>query len=77
MCRDDACVAQRALLKTWNYRLQNLKESIRQKIFGIPETFLSADSLDEAEVNKLNSPVELLNFIEETALLPNHKLTLK
>lgn len=44
---------------------------------GVPVTFLSVDSVDEAEVNKLNYPLDLLNSMTGTASLFYHTLTLK
>lgn len=46
-------------------------------ILRVPEIFLSAGSVDEAELNTLNYPIELLNSIAGTTSLPDNALTLK
>lgn len=55
---------------------QKVIEGIK-KISGALGTILSDDSVDDAEVNKLNYPAKLLNSIPGAVLLPNHTLALK
>lgn len=76
MFRNDGCLAQCAILTTLNERLQDLTNGIRSMVSETSLLFLSADSADEAEINKLNYPVKLLNPIAGTVSLLDHMLTL-
>lgn len=74
---NDSWIAKRAVLPTQNERLQFLNNILGSRIPGNMRTFLSAYSVEEAEVNELNYFVELLNSLPGTASLPDHQLTLK
>lgn len=60
-----------AFWKSYTYNteraINNLYRMITSNIPGISREFLSDDSVEEAELNELNYPVELLNCISGTA----------
>lgn len=58
-------------------RLRDLNNFVASKIPNLKNEYLSADSFDEAELNKLNYPVELHNSLPGTSSLPGHRLCLK
>lgn len=62
-------------LKTSVFR--NAMRAWKKMIPGVPRTFLSADSVCEAEVDNFYYLVELLNSITGTGPLPDHTLKLK
>lgn len=73
---DEEWIAQRALT-TRIERLQELNDGIGEMIPGTAPLFLSAVSVDEAEVSKFNYPVELFSRIRNTASLTDHKITVR
>lgn len=77
MLSDKNWTAQQALYATQSECLQEINEGIKQILLGAFATFLSADSVDKAEVNELNFSVELFYSIACNMPLLDHTLTLK
>lgn len=67
----------RVILTSQNKRVHDLQYGLGFMIIGTPQQFLNTDSIDEAEVYKLNYPVELFNSYASIASVPSHLLTLR
>lgn len=70
----DGRLSQRAVPTTQSKRLQVLNDGVGSVVSEAQKNFLSADSVDETKVNKVNYPVKFLNPVAGSASLPDHKL---
>lgn len=75
--RNVSWLTERAILTTKNVCVRNSNNLVSSRIPGFEREFLGADSIDEAVLNELNYPLELLNAFPGTTSLPDHKLCLK
>lgn len=74
---NEAWLAQRADLITQNEHSKDLSNERGSMISGTLQQFLSADSVDDAEINKLKYLVELLSSMACTLSLPGRTLGLR
>lgn len=76
MLSNDERILQQAIPAAQNERSRKRSEDIIEIIFGVPKICLSADSNNEARINKLKYPFILLNSIAGIVSLPFYMLTL-
>lgn len=74
---DEEWLLRRAILTTRNKRLMRLDGIIESTVSGMLQEFYTADSVNKAEVNERNYPVEVLTLIAATASLLDRVLSIK
>lgn len=74
---DKSLLSERTVLTTRNANVEALNNFVGDMILGSAKQYVSAERIDNPAEHELRYPVELLNNIPGTDLIPDHQASLQ